>query len=148
MERSNLRTRLRLTALATAIGCVVLLAAILGYVVGGQQGSQDGYLFALFQDEAIDGATAVHVLNAIERGDVDEATRLLESTVDGALLTYWSQADTPRGRFEPGPPSDKIVPLYRDVIARYRSTNASLNPDEGVQSSIGEALAILDRERD
>ena len=59
------------------IAVVITFAGRVGFELGGRSGFEDGYLYATFQGDSIDGAFAVNTVRAIREGDAESAIDLM-----------------------------------------------------------------------
>ncbi len=129
-------------AAAGALTVVGLMGAT-GYVsyrVGGRAGFEEGYLASALDRDAINGAISVKALRSIRAGDHEAATSILETTVDGAVLTYWGYAKLDLSRFDP---RDGVRQPDRVFgrIAQYRREYPSTTPYDNVRESVSETVA-------
>ena len=74
------------------IGLVALLVGagmVIGFEVAGRAGYWEGYCTASTTHEVTNGAIVIAVLGALERGNIDGARNLFESTLDTSISGVW-----------------------------------------------------------
>ena len=77
--------------------------------------------------DATEIATMVRILQSIRSGDTNAAIRLLETRLDGALISFSVPSTSPRDTKH-----DKILVMARDYRAKYPHTTGIPDIDNGV----------------
>ena len=84
-------------------------------------------------------------LRKIKAGEVGDATELLESRVDDAIISYWAYSKFDFSTFTPGGLTPKVdfVNTYRSGVGLYRSEVSSTSFSPDVQETIEATVADL-----
>lgn len=118
---------------------VAFSAAIAGFAVGGRMGFVHGYAIGSQGSSVTTGFAMLHLLPHYHGDDAD-VTKMLESFIDGALMSSWVYEPSPsRPFYAPEVFYQDLTPILRR-LANHRAENPHEIPEPG-QEMVRQAVA-------
>ena len=119
-----------------AVLAAVSLASIGGFAIGGRHGFYAGYLVASYTASVSLAGRLLQPLAAHDRGECQAARPMLETIVDGALISDWAHHEhfaTPPF-YAPSQAYKPNVTKVLQLLAEYREAHSHEIPEPGASA--------------
>ena len=106
------------------VAALVGAGTVAGFEVGGRFGFHEGYTTAMHSSDVVNALIALGSLKAEEKGDLEGARNVLETTIDSAMVTDWATSRLPARRpmFAPAEAYPDLTKSMK-AIAEYRQSH-------------------------